>query len=697
MEEVINGVFIKRLFLDEHEGTGAFLFETKGELVSAYGPYCFSVRYVPLDLRGEWTVTDRGRQFRFTEAGFAFETQDIKYRALFYKELNKKLSDRKAAKLARIDPEKLGKKRNADAKKCAVAIERAKYFTELLNFLYAKGGDLGQARRVFNRYGGDSLEALKKRPFEVFDTSKITFKVADTLSKEAGIDPLAEDRVKAVLTCCMRSRKGSGDVYMKLDDLYEAAQKYGQIPKTLVLDCLQEHPDAARDPDHEETWYLSTLLSDERQAAKEFARLMYSRRKIPMHPELISRIEEEIGHPFGKQQKEAFQLMNSTGVKLLTGDPGTGKTTTLNGLLRYLELVYEKEFGQEAKIALCAPSGRAAQRMSESTGREALTVHKLLNYQPFEEEVRCKDASDPIDADIVVVDETSMLGLSIFEKLEAAIKSGSMLLLIGDTNQLQSVDPGCVLHDIIQCGYVDSCHLTEVFRQAKESCININAKKVMRGDKCLVQGDDFRIVHTRPEDTPSVLEQEVKALIQEAGDRDKVQVLSPVKKGSCGVRRGNTILQKIFNPGKGGMWYGAANYRKGDRVIMLSNNYELGYYNGSVGYIEEVSDSSVSIRIGGSLIEIGPDHYEDMNLAYECTIHKSQGSEYDYLIIVMQNEAAGMMTQNLLYTGITRGKKKVVLIYEGNTVQRAIQSKNKNFRRSHLSERICSCEDELKK
>lgn len=690
IEETIKGSFKKRLFLNEQQGYGAFVISDQfGAETTIVGPYCYDVRYAPLNIRGYWEMHDRGREFHATNVAFDLESSRIEVMASFFQELVKGLPIEKAKKFA-SEISELENSSDAAARKLWRIFSKMKDFLNLFLFLYNYGGYLEEAKRVYKKYPDDAIEQLQKDPFRVFNEAKIRFKVADLISLDSGIGRESESRLQAILTCCLRNEENSGNVYIDLNTVFDDAKKYGgDISSSAILAALMVHPYVKEDDTYSQVFYMNDLLKDEKQAAREFVRLMYSRKNLKLHPELITEIEKEIGHPFGDQQKQAFNLMNSTGIKLLTGDPGTGKTTTLNGLLRYLEKVYEKDYGKAPKIALCAPSGRAAQRMKESTGRNALTVHKLLNYQPFGDSYRCKDASDPIDADVIVVDETSMLGLSIFGKLEGAIRSGSLLLLVGDTNQLQSVDPGSVLHDIIKSGYVDSCHLTEIFRQAKESCINIDAKMIINGDSRLRQGPDFQLIHTSPEDTPRMVNNMVNILIREAGDRNKVQVLAPVKKGSCGVRQGNTLLQPIFNPSKEkGVWYGSRNYKPGDRVIMLSNNYEMGYYNGDVGYIKEISNGCAIVQIGPVTIDLTSDQFGDMALAYECTVHKSQGSEYEYLIVVLQQEAKGMMNRNLLYTAVTRAKKKIVVIYEGATLQKAIEEKTMTERNSHLVERI---------
>ena len=243
------------------------------------------------------------------------------------------------------------------------------------------------------------------------------------------------------------------------------------------------------------------------------------------------------------------------------------------------------------------------------------------------------------------------------------------------------------LTELYQCGLVDRCHLSEVFRQAEESLINRNAKKIISGETNLDVGNDFKIQKCSPENIQKALKNNVCDLLRHY-DASRIQVLSPVRKGSCGVKDGNTTIQNIFNPGKGGIWFGYRNYKLKDRVMMMSNNYALSYFNGDVGCITEIRDNYMEIQIGEEKIKLPTEKYGDMDLAYDSTVHKSQGSEYDYLIIVLQQEAMGMLDQNLLYTAVTRGKKEVRILYENDTLQKAITTGRTVKRNSHLVQRI---------
>ena len=713
MEE-LRGVFQKEAFFNALYGEMAFYLKPSAPINPAYvseyghvrctGKFALTQKNLPMRLVGEWVdVVGFGKEFRFSDA-FAEcsserEATDLlnSFRdstSLRQKDVKRILAVtgadvfREARREGIEDEICAGGK--ADAVAVSTALSKIREMEDRVNvfkIFIRHGGCFEHVQKLFSKFPEEAMDVITNDPYRMYSAARIPFDIADKIAVSNGVEPLSEARLQAVLLYCIRRETENGNVYMTLDSLSKSAAKKGNVPATAVLAVLQNHPYIVKD-DEFDIYYEKRMLEDEKGMASEFVRLMESRRPLPFHPEYIDRIEAENGRKLGNHQRSAFQLLTTTGFKLLTGDPGTGKTTTLNCLLRYLEMLWEEEFHKKPKFALCAPSGRASQRMKETTNRNALTIHKLIEYQPYGTGEYYKGPNDPIDADVLVVDEVSMAGLSTFRKLIAAVKSGCLVLLIGDTNQLQSVEPGSVLADIIKTGVVDRCHLTEVFRQAAESLINVNAKKVINGEEDLREGPDFELVKTNPDETQAVMIETAARLIEEAGNPDKVQVLAPMKKGSCGVMKGNAALQNLFNPGKDRVYFGQKRYRMNDRVIMMSNNYGLGYFNGDVGYIREITDSGMRIEIGEEMIRLPKEQYGDMELAYNCTIHKSQGSEYEYLIIVLQKEAKNMLDRNLLYTGITRGKKKVVVVYEEDAIQKSVRTVNSGKRNSLLTHRI---------
>lgn len=709
--ETIKGTFEKSIFFNAEKGISAFWLkpkeptgkENENGFIKVMGKFCLRQPGLPLFLSGEWKKTDYGDEFELTDICETVIGEEETERLISCLEVP--ISFRHMKRILRITgPDifsaamvpniefELYEKTKVDPVALTDLFSKIRKLTreqQLFRFLTKYNGTYDHCVKILKKHPENAMDILLTNPYQLLESAKLPFNLVDQIALDNGIETLSDARIQAILYWCIRKEVNSGNSYVTTEVLCKTVHKlYGEIPVSSILAALNDHPYIIKDSEHPDVYYEASMLRDEKLAAKEFARIMKTRKQLPYHEEFISDIEAERGFPFGSQQRSAFQLLQTTGFKLLTGDPGTGKTTTVNGLLLYLDRLWKEHYDRKPDIALCAPSGRAAQRMKETTNRNALTIHKLIEYQPYGEGEYFKGPDDPIEADVIVVDEVSMLGLSTFSKLISAIKSGSLVILVGDTNQLQSVEPGNVLSDIINSGYVDSCHLTEVFRQGAESLIHVNALKVINGDPDLKTGPDFNLIQCTPENIQVTMMSVVQEMIQECQNPNLVQVLSPMRKGSCGIREGNLQIQGIINPGKGGVWYGYRNYRLNDRVLMMSNNYKLNYFNGDVGYIRKIRDDSMSIEIGDEHILFPREQYGDMDLAYVCTIHKSQGSEYDYLVITLQNEANGMLDRNLLYTAITRGKKKVVILYEGETIKKAIQTTRMDCRRSLLVERI---------
>lgn len=698
---MIIGTYIRRLYFNAETGQTAFLFRTDtNKCMKVVGKYCLQQEGFPLAIDGTFKNTEYGPEFHISTIDVAIV--DTARTVEFLMKVEPELSEADAKAICSYscckvfmlayDPDErfyqVTSVNEDHARRLMVKLRALYNELSLFYFLLSYNGTYEQCKKILARYPENTVEVFRENPYLVSKNAAIPLKLADQIALTTGTGEYSVQRIEAILEWCISRESAAGNTFTDIAKLYQAVTRaFGEIPKSVITEVLKKTNAICCDRAFPDDYYEPYLLEDETLAAENFARLMKTRKSLSFHPEFIEQIEKERGFAFGNQQRQAFQLLRTTGFKLLTGDPGTGKTTTVNGLLRYMEMIWIEEFGELPKFALCAPAGRAAQRMKETTARNAMTIHKTIEYQPNDDGEYFKSEKDPIDADIIVVDEVSMLGISTFRKLIGAIKNGSLILLVGDVNQLQSVEAGNVLQDIIDSGLVDRCHLSEVFRQAEESLINRNAKKIISGETNLDVGNDFKIQKCSPENIQKALKNNVCDLLRHY-DASRIQVLSPVRKGSCGVKDGNTTIQNIFNPGKGGIWFGYRNYKLKDRVMMMSNNYALSYFNGDVGYITEIWDNYMEIQIGEEKIKLPTEKYGDMDLAYDSTVHKSQGSEYDYLIIVLQQEAMGMLDQNLLYTAVTRGKKEVRILYENDTLQKAITTGRTVKRNSHLVQRI---------
>ena len=383
--------------------------------------------------------------------------------------------------------------------------------------------------------------------------------------------------------------------------------------------------------------------------------------------------------------------MKSTGVKILIGDPGTGKTTTIKTIIK--GFLYMKP---NAKIELAAPTGRASQRLAEATGYPANTVHKLLELKPFQKKsdiCLCKNETNPIDADLLIVDEFSMVDIELLSLLLNAIKNNTLVIFVGDENQLESVGDGNVLHDLIMSKKFETFKLKEIFRQntSKKSNIITNGQKIIKGNSDFETGNDFKIFKTC---NSSMTEKNVveifKTALKNNIDINDIQFITSNRKKINGTNELNKKLQEIYQKDKNNdfMYYGVNKFYVNDKVIMEHNNYDLGYFNGDIGYITKITELNVFINLGDKTISLSKHNMEDVSLAYAITVHKSQGSEYNISVIVLPEQPVLLLTRNLVNTAITRSKKMSILINEKNALDTAASNKYKVNRKTSLKLRL---------
>ncbi len=568
--------------------------------------------------------------------------------------------------------------------------------------VFRRFNDLGieitpaQVENLWELMGIDSVRELESSPYIVGRKTGLSFLQQDKLGKKKGVDPTERQRMRSLAMEALRSADEDGHTYLFADELaahctqVQTAFNWNVGKETIIsyvnglngYEVVEESEDFGGVP----VAISCRRVEAEKSVAGHVKRLYSSRKENPLTPELISRVQTGMGMRFAKQQRFSVQLLGGSGVKVLTGGPGTGKTTTLKMILNVYSAMYPN-----AKIALCAPTGRAAQRMAESTGMPAQTVHKLCDYRPFGEGgATHKGGQDMIDADIVVCDESSMLDIEIAAMLLGACKDGTTVIFVGDINQLQSVGPGNFLHDLIESRKVPVVHLTEVFRQAQDSPIIANGTRILSGDMGLELTDDFRVITCK---TPEEVRERTMGLLREAYDRANpfaTQVLSPTHRGVGGVRDINLEALELFNRGYNGNVFrqGGFVYHVGDKILMFQNNYAMGYCNGDTGTVTEISGDRVTVDLAGEgVFTLNRENAANMLPAYNMTIHKSQGCEYPLTILSLTNQAPQMLYQNLLYTGITRAKKEAVIIEEEGALARCIKTRS-TMRRTFLTREL---------
>ena len=346
-------------------------------------------------------------------------------------------------------------------------------------------------------------------------------------------------------------------------------------------------------------------------------------------------------------------------------------------------------------IKLCAPTGRAAQRMTESTGMEAVTIHRLLEYFVSGDKVFHKDAKNPIVADLIVVDEMSMTDTELMSIFLQAVQDGTLVMLVGDIYQLPSVGPGDVLHDIIFSEKLPVFRLTKVYRQAGDSPIVTNANKINDGHTDLIETEDFEIIVVQNDEECKEKILELTKQYYDASKPFDMQILAPSKKYESGTKNLNKVIQEAVNPGKKGFVFGDTTYRVGDKIIMLNNNYQSGYFNGDVGYVVSINDEGVVVNILDNEITITKNMMDDMSLAYSVTVHKSQGSEYPLAICALPKSPGNMLVRNLFYTAVTRAKKKVIVVAVDGSIQASIRNNQTGKRKTGLLEKLSKADFNL--
>lgn len=553
------------------------------------------------------------------------------------------------------------------------------------------------AVKIAKKYDLAAEESLKMNPYSVGLFNGLSFADCDSIAAESGIKGVETSsiRLTAAVEAAQRLAAENGHMYSLLPQILSLSngilKKSGLykriVPPALLINAIEKSKNTVFEMDDKgcEAVYLKKNLELEKNISKQITRLMSSREKLNYSKDISEQLEKELNIKYAPAQKKAFSLAKETGVAVLTGGPGTGKTTTVNGILMAIE-----RQNPSKSIALVAPTGRAAQRMTESTHREASTIHRLLNYSPFGGGVTYKTQEDPIDADIIIVDESSMIDAELCSIFLSAVKPGSLVLFIGDTAQLPSVGAGTVLKDLITSGIVPVVRLKTVFRQGEESSIIRNSELINNGDYRLPLAEDFQLYFRNDEE--GVADYLIACGTDYFNRKNPFysQILIPTKNGVAGVKEINRRMQERINPkapDKKELKYGEDVFRIGDKVLLTQNNYEQGYFNGDIGIIEDINEKSLLLNINGkSELDFPKSCLEDLSLAYAMTVHKSQGSEFPITIIGLTESK--LLQRNLLYTAVTRAKNIVIIMAQIGSVKKAVDNKEISQRRSRLKKRL---------
>lgn len=581
---------------------------------------------------------------------------------------------------------RIGKRR---VEKIRESWEKQKDIKNVMLFLQQYGVSTAYAAKIYRQYGKESIDKVQDNPYRLADDIwGIGFKTADSIASKMGYEKNDLRRCKSGISYTLNELSNEGHVYAVEEQLIETAKKLLEADEEPIRQAVIEMIASENLIREDEAIYLPPFYHSERGTAKKLLALLQDQTPTLFGLKAdIKAIEKVSGIEYDEVQIAAIKQAVRSKVMVLTGGPGTGKTTTTQGIIAAY-----KTAGM--RILLAAPTGRASKRMSEATGMEAKTIHRLLEFNPQDGYKR--NDENPLEGDALIVDECSMIDIILMYNLMKAIPENMRLVLVGDIDQLPSVGAGNVLRDIIDSEKIPVVRLTRIFRQAQSSRIVMSAHAINQGrypdTSNGKQTDFFFIKNEEPEQVAEEIVKLVKHRLPKAYNQplNNIQVLTPMQRSVVGATNLNMMLQQALNTSNLGISRGGTTYKLGDRVMQVRNNYDKNVFNGDIGIVEQVSmeDRTLFVRFDDNLVEYEASELDEVTLAYATTIHKAQGSEYPIVVIPILMTHFVMLQRNLIYTGITRAKKICVLIGQPKALAYAIRNLTVTKRNTKLKERL---------
>lgn len=718
MEETIEGYVDHIIFQNRDNGYTVACLVSQGEEITCVGNFRFLSEGETIRARGTYTRhPSYGRQFSVDSYESVIPQDSLAMERYLGSGAIKGIGAALAARIVRKfgddtlriieeEPERLAEVKGISERKAreiADQVEEKADMRKAMMFLQQYGITQTLGMKIYRQYGQEMYGVLKENPYKMAeDIPGVGFKIADEIAARIGIHTDSDYRIRSGILYILLQASGEGHVYLPKEVLLKRARDLLGVEQEYMekhlMDLSIERKIVIREIKREgapvqTAVYAASYYQVELHVAQMLHTLnLQDTVKEDVLEEKIERIQRGTGVELDEKQKEAVREAVKNGLLIITGGPGTGKTTTINAIIRYFEM-------EDLDICLAAPTGRAAKRMTETTGYEAKTIHRMLELsggpEQAQENVRFeRNAQNPLEADVIIIDEMSMVDIFLMHALLSAVVSGTRLILVGDVNQLPSVGPGSVLKDIISSGCFPVVELVKIFRQASQSDIVVNAHKINQGIPVVLDNKSRDFFFLKRYDA-NVIISIVITLIQKKlpkyveASPYEIQVLTPMRKGLLGVERLNSILQQYLNPPereKKEKEHGQGVFREGDKVMQIKNNYQLeweirgnygipvekgvGVFNGDNGIIREINSFAEMMTVEFDekrFVEYSFKQLDELELAYAITIHKAQGSEYPAVVIPLLQGPRMLMNRNLLYTAVTRARKCVTLVGDEKT------------------------------